>query len=75
MANLEDSSYMGKLRVIGGWKIRDFISIYAGPTFNSFLSNVNDGSEYALWTISENKDGDTWTRKSIGFVLGVKIFK
>ena len=75
MANWEDSSYMGKYRLIGGWKIFDFISIYAGPTFNSFRSNENDGSEYALWTISEDKEGDTWTRTSIGFVLGMKIFK
>lgn len=75
MANWEDSSYMGKYRLIGGWKIFDFISIYAGPTFNSFRSNENDGSEYALWTISEDKEGDTWTRTSIGFVLGMKIFE
>lgn len=75
MANWEDSSCIGKYRLIGGWKIFDFISIYAGPTFNSFRSNENDGSEYALWTISEDKEGDTWTRTSIGFVLGMKILK
>ena len=73
--NWEDSSYMGKLRVIAGWKIRDFISIYAGPTYNSFISTGNDGSEYALLTISESKEGDTWKRRSIGFVLGLKIFR
>ena len=75
MENLEDNSYMGKLRVIGGWKIRDYISIYAGPTYNAFRSKVNDGSDYALWTISEEYSDGTWKRRSIGFVLGVKVFR
>ncbi len=73
LTNWEDNSYMSKIRILYGWEINKFISIYAGPTFNTFYSKVNDGSEYALLTIREKKSGGKWKRFSIGFVLGVKF--
>lgn len=69
------NSNLVKLRVIGGWKIDDFISIYAGPTLNSFFSTVNDGSDYALLTIINDRSDGIYRRTSIGFTLGVKIFR
>jgi len=71
--NWDDNSQMTKIRVLAGWEISKYISIFGGPTLNTFWSKSNDGSEYALLTISESKDGDIWRRMSIGFVLGAKF--
>ena len=38
---------LSKIRVAGGWNINDGISIFADPTFNYFVSDVSDGSDYA----------------------------
>ena len=72
-SSLDDNSNMTKIRVLAGWEISKYISIFGGPTLNTFWSKSNDGSEYALLTISESKDGETWRRTSIGFVLGAKF--
>lgn len=72
-SNLNDNSHITKIRVLGGWEISKAVSIFGGPTLNSFYSTSNDGSDYALLTIRESESGGKWKRTSIGFVFGAKF--
>ncbi len=64
---------LSKFRIIAGWKVNDFISIYAGPSFNYFVSEDSDGSDIALWTINDKKSGERWERMWVGFTFGVRF--
>jgi len=64
---------LGRFRIIGGWKVRDSVSIYAGPTLNYLVSRVNDGSDLASWSIHEEYSGNRWKRLWPGFVIGVRF--
>ena len=69
----EESDNIMKLRLLAGWQFSEAISVYAGPTFNFFLSKYNDGGDLAPWSISEDKSDDYWTRSWIGFNAGIRF--
>ncbi len=68
-----EKNVLGKLRVIGNWQISDTMSIYAGPTFNYLVSEVNDGSDLASWSFSEKDSGNRWERTWPGIDIGVRF--
>ena len=66
---------ISKLRLIGGWKIKPRISVFAGLTFNVFVSDVSDGENIATASFydSVNDTNDRWVRMWPGFVAGVQF--
>ena len=60
-------------RVLGGWRVSDKISLYAGPTFDYYTSNIEDGSDIASWSSSESQSGGTWDRTWPGIVVGIRF--
>ncbi|MFC1560853.1 hypothetical protein ACFL4V_00080 [Candidatus Latescibacterota bacterium] len=64
---------LSKLRIIGNWQISDTMSIYAGPTLNYLVSEVNDGSDLASWSFSEKESENSWKRLWPGIDIGVRF--
>ncbi|MBT4576131.1 MAG: hypothetical protein HOB92_06640, partial [Candidatus Cloacimonetes bacterium] len=48
------------------------LDVYAGPTYNIFLSETNDGDDLAPYSLSESKEDDVWVRSWIGAKVGIR---
>ena len=68
-----DLNTLNKLRILYGRRVSNYMSIYAGPTLNYFISEIQDGSDIAPWTFSDSRSGKHWNRFWPGFVVGVRF--
>ena len=68
-----DLNMLNKLRILYGRQVSNSMSIYAGPTLNYFISEVQDGSDIAPWTFNDSRSGKRWNRFWPGFVAGVRF--
>lgn len=65
---------LSKIRLITGFQMGPYSSIYAGATLNHFVSEKNDGSELAPWTTDSTVDDeDYFHRVWPGFIVGVRF--
>ena len=69
----DEKNMLSKFRVLGGWQISDSMSLYAGPTFNYFVSEVSDGSDIASWSIREKEYKDHWDHMWLGLDIGIRF--
>ncbi|MFC2130871.1 hypothetical protein ACFLSQ_05510 [Bacteroidota bacterium] len=69
----ETSDNLVRIRLLAGWQVAEFMSLYAGPTFNYYISKYRDGEDLFSSSISDGKSGKYWTRSWIGFSAGVRF--
>jgi hypothetical protein len=66
---------LNKLRLIGGYRMADNFSLFAGATLNVLVSRVDDGSDFGLFdgTRVSNDGAETTVRVWPGFLAGLRI--
>jgi hypothetical protein len=71
----EEANSMAKLRLLFGWQPAKYLSFYAGPTLNLFVSQVHDGEEIAPWTCEKSfeEDEEVWLRSWVGLTAGIRF--
>ena len=71
----EELHRINEFRLIAGWEVVPRISVFAGLTLNTFISNVNDGDHIAVGSFVDisNDDEPRWLRIWPGFVAGVQF--
>ncbi|HUM48337.1 MAG TPA: hypothetical protein PLD84_15505, partial [Chitinophagales bacterium] len=62
-----------QLRVMGGFKINKYLSVFAGPTFNVSVQD-NRYEPFLDNHFYENVSENTTVRLAPGFVAGIHIF-
>ena len=67
------SDNLFKFRLLAGWKLTDFMSVYAGPTFNYYISKYRDGNELTTSDLFEGTSGKYSYRAWLGFNAGIRF--
>ena len=66
------SGNLSRLKLLAGYQIADFVSVFAGPTFNFYYSDDRDGSDIYSGG-STGKTGDIFYRTWFGFSAGLRF--
>ena len=71
----DEVNEVGRIRILFGYEFTKFTSIYAGPTFNGFVSKLYDGKDFTPWTLKSKYDDEEniWVRSWIGFTAGLRF--
>ncbi len=71
----EEVNSLAKLRLLFGWQAAKRLVFYAGPTFNLFISKINDGDNIAPWTTRKDYDEEDefWAHSWVGLTAGIRF--
>ncbi len=65
---------LSKIRLLSGFRVGQYALIYAGATFNHFVSEKYDGSDLAPWTTDSRIDEENYYHRVWpGFIMGVRF--
>jgi hypothetical protein len=72
-----DTNSLTKARGLVGWQVKPWLGLFAGLTYNLFVSDVSDGTQYAVFldTLVSDPGEERVVRAWPGFVLGVQFLE
>ena len=69
----DKTNLLARFQLSGVFKLSNGLTLFAGPSFNFWLSGKSDGSDIAPWSVYDRKSGGKWIRLWPGITAGLRF--
>ena len=69
----DKTNLLARFQLSGVFKLSNGLTLFAGPSFNFWLSGKSDGSDIAPWSVYDRKSGGKWIRLWPGLTAGIRF--